>query len=77
MDWISHRVEKPLKARHKGKSTATYVEDDEAREFLYEEGLEFATHYDVDEEAAAKLVSGKPVLEAFRKRMAEESRWLG
>ncbi len=77
-DWIGQRIEKAVpKARYKGKAASTYVEDDEAREFLYEEGQNFTTQYDIDEEAAARLQSGKPVLDAFRRRMAEESRWIG
>jgi uncharacterized membrane protein YkvA (DUF1232 family) len=76
--WIEQRVEKAAqRARYKGKDAATYVQDDEARDFLYQEGQEFTTDYEIDEEAAAKLQSGKPVLEAFRRRMAEESRWHG
>jgi uncharacterized membrane protein YkvA (DUF1232 family) len=77
-EWVRERTEKAMpKARYKGKAATTYVEDDEAREFLYEEGQNFITQYDIDEEAAARLQSGRPILDAFRKRMAEELRWIG
>jgi uncharacterized membrane protein YkvA (DUF1232 family) len=75
--WIQSRMEKTLlKARYKGKSALAYVEEDEACNFLYEEGQVFTTRYEIDDEAVSKLQSGKIVLDAFRKRMAEESRWI-
>jgi uncharacterized membrane protein YkvA (DUF1232 family) len=75
LEWIESRMDKTLlKAKYKGKDAITYVQEDEACEFLYEEGLEFTTRYEIDDESAAKLQSGKPILEAFRKRMAEDSR---
>ncbi len=76
--WLKDRVGPGLlKARYKGKDPLTYTTDDEASEYLYTEGLEFTTHYEIDDKAAAKLLSGKPVLEAFQKRMAIEQRRLG
>ena len=75
ISWIAQRVEKPsAKVRYKGKNISTYVTDDEARNFLYEEGLQFTTDYEIDEESAAKLQNGRPVLEAFKRRSVEESR---
>jgi uncharacterized membrane protein YkvA (DUF1232 family) len=77
ISWIVQRVEKsPAKVRYKGKDASTYVSDDEARLFLYQEGLGFTTDYEIDEESAGKLQNGRPVLEAFRRRSAEESRRL-
>jgi uncharacterized membrane protein YkvA (DUF1232 family) len=77
VDWIARRIEKgSAKVRYKGKGVSTYVDDMEAREFLYEEGLAFTTDYEIDEKAAAKLQNGKPILDAFRRRMAEESKRL-
>lgn len=75
--WIVQRTEKsPAKVRYKGKDASTYVSDDEARDFLYGEGLQFTTDYEIDEESAGKLQNGRPVLEAFRRRAVEESRRL-
>lgn len=77
-DWIARRLDRGAgKVRYKGKAASTYVDDVEAREFLYEEGQEFTTDYEIDEEAAARLQNGKPILDAFRRRSAEESRRLG
>jgi uncharacterized membrane protein YkvA (DUF1232 family) len=75
IDWIARRLDKGTeKVRYKGKAANTYVDDDEAREFLYEAGQDFTTAYEIDEEAAARMQTGKPILEAFRRRMAEESK---
>ena len=78
MDWILSRLDKTLlKARYKGKDALTYIQEDEACEFLYEEGQDFTTRYEIDDEAVGRLQSGKPVVEAFRRRMAEEARMQG
>jgi uncharacterized membrane protein YkvA (DUF1232 family) len=77
INWIAQRIDKGAgKIRYKGKAASTYVDDEEAREFLYDEGQDFTTAYEIDEEAAARLKNGKPILEAFRRRMVEESRRL-
>lgn len=75
LKWIQNRFERNmLKVKYKGKSAANYVEDDEAAEFLYEEGQAFTTQYEIDEKAASRLTSGKPLLDALRQRMSEENR---
>jgi len=75
IDWIQNRMEKALlKAKYKGKDARTYVKEDEACVFLYEEGQDFATRYDIDDESAVKLQNGKVVVDAFRRRMAQGSR---
>jgi hypothetical protein len=75
VQWLEDRVDTRLtKTRYKGKDASSYVEDDEARDFLYGEALEFTTDYEIDEEAASRLRSGESVLEAFSKRAQEESR---
>lgn len=78
MDWIVGRLDKTLlKARYKGKDAITCIKEEEACVFLYEEGQDFTTRYEIDDKAVAKLQSGKPVVEAFRRRMAEEARMQG
>ena len=73
--WLEERVSNRLvKIRYKGKDASTYASDDEACEFLYGEGLEFTTDYEIDEEAAMKLRSGEGVREVFHKRAVEEAR---
>lgn len=65
--WIDWRMEKLLKTKYKGKLVSAYVEDEELSQRLYEEGLEFTTEYEIDDDQAAKLTSGKPVIDAFAK----------
>lgn len=72
--WVNQRVDKLAeKSRYKGKSVVNYIDEEEAGQFLYEEGLEFTTNYEIDDEKAYRLTSGKPVLDAFKKRTAVES----
>jgi uncharacterized membrane protein YkvA (DUF1232 family) len=78
MEWLEVRLDKTLvKSRYKGKDALTYATDEEAGIFLYDAGLEFTTQYEIDDEAVAKLQNGKPIKDAFRKRMNEESRRIG
>ena len=67
VDWVHWRLDKMSGVKYKGKSVADYLDDEEAGQRLYEEGLAFTTDYEIDDDAAAKLLSGKPVLEAFRR----------
>ena len=67
MRWVDWHIEKNDQVKYKGKRISDYLTDDEASQRLYEEGLAFTTDYEIDDEAAAKLASGKPVLDAFRK----------
>lgn len=62
-----------LTTRYKGKDAKKCVEDEEAAEFLFEEGQIFSSQYEVDDESAAKLQNGNSVREAFRKRISEEA----
>jgi len=75
MNWLEERINpKFAGSRYKGKDANTYLEDDEAQDYLYSEGLAFTTDYEIDEEEAAKLHSGQPILDAFHKRAMVESR---
>ena len=74
MAWLEQRLQpKYATSRFKGKDANTCIEDDEAMEFLYNEGQAFATDYEIDEEEAAKLRSGEAVVEVFHKRALVES----
>lgn len=70
MSWLERRMslEAIHKDRYKGKTVKEYVEDDEAGQYLYEEGFSFTTAYEIDDEEVERLASGKPVFEAFQKR---------
>lgn len=76
MDWLERRMslEAIHKDKYKGKTVKEYVEDDEAGQYLYEEGLGFTTDYEIDDEEVERLSSGKPVFEAFQKRHQFEER---
>jgi len=53
---------------HKGKKLQTYLDDDEASEYLYEDGLEFGTEYDVDESMLSdRLKRASTVFEVLEK----------
>jgi uncharacterized membrane protein YkvA (DUF1232 family) len=67
ISWVDWRLEMLPQSKYKGKSVKEYVGDEEIGQSLYEMGLEFTTDYEIDDEAAAKLVSGEPVLDAFSK----------
>ncbi|PID38136.1 MAG: hypothetical protein CSA65_08720 [Proteobacteria bacterium] len=73
LKWVDWRMNKLAAVKYKGKSVADYLEDEETGQRLYEEGLEFTTEYEIDDDAAAKLVSGKPILDAFRRVFEVES----
>jgi uncharacterized membrane protein YkvA (DUF1232 family) len=72
--WLERHVEQLAQLKYKGKGVPAYVEDEDAAQRLYEEALEFTTEYEVDDDAAAKLTRGEPILEAFRSRKAREER---
>ena len=75
MEWLEERVKTRLhKAHFKGKDAAEYVADEEAMEYLYDEGRSFRTDYEIDETEARKLHSGESVREVFARRMHEENR---
>lgn len=75
MGWLERRMvrERLHELRHKGKLVAMYVKDDELGQRLYEDGLEFTTEYEIDDDAVQRLTSGKPVLEAFERRQQLEN----
>lgn len=77
MEWLQHRVtlEKIREVKYKGKTVAQYADEEEPRQMLYEDGLEFTSEYEIDDDAVQRLASAKPVLEAFtRRRQFEEAR---
>jgi uncharacterized membrane protein YkvA (DUF1232 family) len=73
--WLSSKVASLHKLEYKGKSVSSYLDDDEAGELLYEEGLGFSTEYPVEEEMLAdRLKKASTILEVIRRRKAEETR---
>lgn len=78
MGWISGKVETLPKLDFKGKKIKAYLDDDEAREQLFDDGLEFRTNYPVDEERIGdKLKKSSTIIDVMRRRKAEEARAKG
>jgi hypothetical protein len=73
--WLDGRVEGLRKLEYKGKKVTDYLDDDEAAELLYEDGLGFATEYPVDEETIGdKLKKASTILDVFERRKREYDR---
>jgi hypothetical protein len=73
--WLASKIDGLPKLVYRSKRVATYVDDGEAAEFLYEEGLTFQAVYDIVEETlAGRLKLAKPILEHLAKRRAEDAR---
>jgi uncharacterized membrane protein YkvA (DUF1232 family) len=78
MPWLEGKVEGLRNQTYKGKKILTCLEDDEAREELFEDGLGFRTDYPVDDKIIDdKLKKASTVMDVMRRRMAEESRAAG
>lgn len=74
-NWLEAKVDTFPAAVHKHKKVADYLDDEEAGEYLYEEGLEFQTEYDVDEEMLAdRLKKASTALEALEASRQADSR---
>lgn len=73
--WLEEKLPGLNRLEYKGKSVATYLDEDEASELLYEDGLVFTTEYPVEEEMLAdRLKKASTILEVLRRRKAEEAR---
>ncbi len=63
---------------YKGKKLATYLDDDESREQLFDDGLVFRTEYPVDETTIGdKLKRAATVIDAMKRTRADEARAKG
>lgn len=73
--WLTGKLETFRKPPYKGKTPAQYVDDDDAASFLYEEGLEFQTNYNVTEDKVRNSVRRvDAILEQLNKRRAEDAK---
>jgi uncharacterized membrane protein YkvA (DUF1232 family) len=78
MPWIQGKVGGLRNQPYKGKKAPQFLDDDEAREELYEDGLVFRTDYPVDDKIIGdKLKKATTVTDVMRRRRAEESRAAG
>lgn len=78
MTWLEGKVTGLRGQNYKGKKLALYLDNDEARESLYEDGLGFRTDYPVDDKIIGdKLKKASTVTDVMRRRKAEETRAAG
>lgn len=78
MTWLEGKVGALRTASYKGKKIATYLDNDEAREELFDDGLVFRTDYPVDEKTIGdKLKKAATVIDVMRRRRADEARAKG
>lgn len=78
MTWIEQKVGSLKTIAYKGKKIATYLDDDEAREQLFDDGLVFRTDYPVDEKTIGdKLKRAATVVDVLKRHRADEQRAKG
>jgi len=75
MTWITGKLGTLRTQVYKGNKLAKYLDDDEAREQLFEDGLVFRTEYPVDERTVGdKLKKATTITDVMRRARAEEVR---
>jgi uncharacterized membrane protein YkvA (DUF1232 family) len=78
MTWLESKLGSLKTTSYKGKKLAAYLDDDEARETLFDDGLVFRTDYPVDEKTIGdKLKRAATVLDAMKRARADEARAKG
>ena len=75
MSWLDGKTATLKTLEYKGKKSPAFLDDDEAREELFEYGLVFRTEYPIDEETIGdKLKKASTVTDVMKRRRAEEAR---
>jgi uncharacterized membrane protein YkvA (DUF1232 family) len=78
MTWLESKVGNLKAIDYKGKKAPAYLDDDEAREQLFDDGLVFRTDYPVDEKTIGdKLKKAATVIDVMKRRKADEARAKG
>jgi len=78
MTWLESKVTTLPTIEYKGKKITKYLDDEEAREQLFEDGLVFRTDYPVDEKTITdKLKKATTITDVMKRRQAEEVRAKG
>ena len=78
LPWLQAKIANLSNQPYKGKKARLFLDDDEAREELYEDGLAFRTDYPVDDKIIGdKLKKASTVTDVMRRRRAEEARAAG
>jgi uncharacterized membrane protein YkvA (DUF1232 family) len=78
MTWLEGKVGALKAIDYKGKKAPSFLDNDVAREALFDDGLVFRTDYPVDEKTIGdKLKKAGTVLEALKRRKTDEARAKG
>ena len=78
MTWLEGKVGSLTTLDYKGKKITKYLDDSDAREQLFDDGLVFRTDYPVDEKTIGdKLKKASTITEVMKRRKAEELRAKG
>ena len=76
--WLESKVGTLKTIEYRGKKVQAYLDNDEAREQLFDDGLVFRTDYPVDEKTIAdKLKRAATIIDVMKRRRAEEARAKG
>lgn len=80
MEWLESKIASLAQKNtiYKGKKLALYLDDDESREQLFDDGLVFRTEYPVDESTIGdKLKKAATIIDALKRARADEARAKG
>jgi uncharacterized membrane protein YkvA (DUF1232 family) len=78
MTWLEGKVPALKSIDYKGKKAPVYLDNDEARELLFEDGVVFRTDYPVDEKTIGdKLKKAATIIDVMKRRKADEARAKG
>lgn len=80
MAWLESKITALAQKNttYKGKKLAVYLDEDESREQLYDDGLVFRTEYPVDETTIGdKLKKAATIIDALKRARADEARAKG
>ncbi len=78
MTWLEGKVGSLKVIDYKGRKPPVFLDNDEAREELFDDGLVFRTDYPVDEKTIGdKLKKAATVIDAMRRRKSDEARAKG
>jgi len=78
MTWLESKLANLPKLDYKGKKVIKYLDDEAAREQLFDDGLVFRTDYPIDEKTIGdKLKKATTITEALNRRKQEEARTKG
>jgi uncharacterized membrane protein YkvA (DUF1232 family) len=71
--WLEGKVDVLPRQVYKGKKVPQYIDDEESAEMVYEDGLQFATDFPIDEsKLGMRLKRPETLLEPLRRRALED-----